>query len=81
MASLFTLLEIKGPRDRIVKSLDRLEAVQRGSATGSAAAVGAAVPPSRAPARHRVHAVVARDKADGEALLEGLGSTDGAVAA
>jgi DNA polymerase-1 len=36
MESLFTLLEIKGPRDRIVKALDRLEAPGRlgGGASG-----------------------------------------------
>jgi DNA polymerase-1 len=48
MNSLFTLLEIKGPRDRIVKGLDRLEAasaiaVHDGSAEGDGEAAGPVV--------------------------------------
>jgi DNA polymerase-1 len=45
MDSLFTLLEIKGPRDRIIKALDRLEAGGSGGADPADGEAEALVPP------------------------------------
>jgi DNA polymerase-1 len=71
LESLFTLLEIKGPRDRILKALDRLEGGSAEGADGSEDAETAAVP---------IEIVQLEDVATAAPWLEGLSATGGLVA-
>ncbi|MGC9961785.1 MAG: DNA polymerase I [Acidimicrobiales bacterium] len=81
MESLFTLLEIKGPRDRIVKALDRLEAHDRlgggsGGASGGDAEDDGAAEVVAAP----IEIAQLDDVATAAAWLEALSTGTGVVA-
>jgi DNA polymerase I-like protein with 3'-5' exonuclease and polymerase domains/5'-3' exonuclease len=74
MESLFTLLEIKGPRDRIVKALDRLESgAPPGSEPGADA--GGAVVPALAP----IEVTVLDDVPTAAGWLDALSAADGPI--
>jgi DNA polymerase-1 len=76
--SLFTLLEIKGPRDRILKSLDRLEAGS-GSSAG-AGADGAAGGEVDGAALAAIEVIELDDVASAARWLEQLAAAGGLVA-
>jgi DNA polymerase-1 len=58
MRSLLDLLEIRGPRDRIFKQLDRLEPIASGAPPAGAAAAGASAPGARERAARPVQIVL-----------------------
>jgi DNA polymerase-1 len=78
--SLFTLLEIKGPRDRILKSLDRLEAGSASAAGGGAHSAGVGGGEGEGIASATIEVTELDDVASAASWLEQLAAGDGLVA-
>ncbi len=83
MRSLFDLLEIRGPRDRIFRQLDRLESLARPSssvATEGPGSSGARAAPAREGASRPVRILPLEEIEDARAWLTSLAVSSGPIA-
>ncbi|MGO8723829.1 MAG: DNA polymerase I [Acidimicrobiales bacterium] len=78
MRSLLDLLEIRGPRDRIFKQLDRLEPLASGTAQGDP--VGSLAPPGGAEQSRPVEVVLLGELDEARVWLSSLAATPGPIA-